>query len=298
MKPAGNLPNFLIIGAMRSGTTSLFSALAAHPEVFGAPGKELRFFDLNYERGPDWYSGRFQGCEGKVAIGEASQTYMYDPVSLDRMAADLPDARLIAILRDPVGRAYSHYWLNRSRGREPLSFEEALEAEAARLKNPAATERFFYSYVDRGHYKTQLDRVSSLYERSALHVVLFDDLCDRPLETFQNVCRFLGIEEGTSPSTLDTRVNAFQEFRSLRLRTLTKAVERNGLRRTSRALGALNRIRDSYPPMAAETRVQLGELFHSGNLALGEWLGRDLNSWVGVGRGSGALTPGRPRSSQ
>jgi hypothetical protein len=297
MKPDANLPNFLIIGAMRSGTTSLFAALAAHPQVFGAPGKELRFFDLNYERGIDWYGERFQGSKGKVAIGEASQTYIYDPLALDRMAAHVPDARLIAILRDPVERAYSHYWLNRSRGREPLSFEEALEAEEGRLKGSSRSDRFFYSYVDRGHYKTQLDRVCSLYDRSGLHVVLFDDLRDHPVQTFEGLCRFLGVEEGAIASAPSTQVNAFQRFRSLRLRAWTKAVEHRGLGRTSRGLGALNRIRDTYPPMSANALALLGERFGSGNLALSEWLGRDLTAWAGMGGTSRLLTPGRSRPS-
>lgn len=282
MEQNGNLPNFLIIGAMRSGTTSLFAGLSAHPQVFGAPGKELRFFDLNYERGLDWYRGRFEGSDGKVAIGEASQTYMYDHIALDRLAVDLPDVRLIAILRDPVDRAYSHYWLNRSRGREPLSFEQALEDEADRLKGPSPTDRFFYSYADRGRYKTQLDRVCSLYERSALHVILFDDFRDHPVQTFQGVWRFLGVEERAGVSTPGKRVNEFQAFRSLRLRAWTKAAEHHGLTRTSKGLGALNRIRDTYPPMSADTRESLGEVFRADNLVLSEWLGRDLTSWTGV----------------
>ena len=282
MKTESNLPNFLIIGAMRSGTTSLFAALSAHPQVFGAPGKELRFFDLGYDRGIDWYRDRFRGSEGKAAIGEASQTYMYDHAALDRIATDLPDVRMIAILRDPVERAYSHYWLNRSRGREPLSFDQALEEEAGRLEGSSVTDRFYYSYVDRGRYRTQLDRVCSLYDRSALHVLLFDDLRDHPVQAFQGVCRFLGIEDGPTSSTPGRRVNEFQGFRSLRLRTWTKAIEHHGFSRTARAVGAMNRIRDSYPPMGAETRALLGEKFRSDNLALSEWLGRELDSWTGM----------------
>jgi hypothetical protein len=282
MNPKGNLPNFFIIGAMRSGTTSLFSALEAHPEVFVAPGKELRFFDLRYERGIDWYQERFRGSDGRVAIGEASQTYMYDPIALERMAAHLPKARLIAILRDPVERAYSHYWLNRSRGREPLSFQEALEAEPERLERPSVTDRFYFSYTDRGRYLVQLDRVCSLYDRSDLHVMLFDDLRDRPVEAFEGVCRFLGVDERAHGPALGTPVNAYQGFRSLRLRALTKQAKRRGWGNATRVMGALNRRRDSYPSMPPDVRGHLGEVFREGNLALAKWLARDLSAWSGM----------------
>jgi hypothetical protein len=282
MSQRGGLPNFLIIGAMRCGTTSLFSALGAHPEVFAAPGKELRFFDLNYERGIDWYREQFRGAEGRHAVGEASQTYMYDPVALERMAVDLPEAGLIAILRDPVERAYSHYWLNRSRGRETLSFRDALEAEPERLEQGSKVDRFYYSYADRGRYLVQLDRVCSLFGRPDLHVMLFDDLRDRPAEAFAGVCRFLGVDERASASNLETAVNAYQGFRSLRLRALTKHVKRRGWERMGRVMGALNRRRETYPPMSPDVREHLGEVFREGNLALAMWLERDLSAWTGM----------------
>lgn len=277
-----NLPDFLIIGAMRSGTTSLYSALSAHPEVFVAPGKELRFFDLQYERGMDWYREQFQGSEGVVAAGEASQTYMYDPVALERMAAHLPDARLIAILRDPVERAYSHYWLNRSRGREPLAFNEALEAEPERLERPSMTDRFFYSYVDRGRYLVQLDRVCSFYDRSDVHVMLFDDLRDHPVQALEGVFRFLGVDERVTSPSVGRPVNAYQAFRSLRLRAMTKWVEQRGWSRVGRAMGALNRRRSAYPAMSQDARQHLGATFHEDNAALARWLDRDLSMWIGT----------------
>ena len=282
MGPTSELPDFLIIGAMRSGTTSLFAALSVHPDIFLAPGKELRFFDLHYERGMDWYRDQFRGSEGSVAVGEASQTYMYDPLACGRMGAHLPDARLIAILRDPVDRAYSHYWLNRSRGREPLSFEDALEAESERLQGPSMTDRFFYSYADRGRYLVQLDRVGSVYDRSNLHVMLFDDLRDHPGETLSGVCRFLGADEGITGPSSERPVNAYQEFRSLRLRATTKWVEHRGWRRVGKAMGALNRLRGDYPPMSPDARRHLGASFHEDNQALAAWLGRDLSSWTGM----------------
>ena len=107
---AALLPNFVVIGAMRSGSTSLYKYLQAHPDVF-MPRKEIHFFDVKWDRGIAWYHTRFEGYAGQTAIGEATPTYLADPVALDRMAATIPDARLVAVLRDPIDRAYSHYWM-------------------------------------------------------------------------------------------------------------------------------------------------------------------------------------------
>src|SRR5437762_2920456 len=103
----GGLPNFLIIGAPRSATTSTALYLSQHPEVHIAPQKEVNFFDLEFHRGLDWYRAQFDRVEDGQVVGEASPNYMFSEDAVQRMAALLPDAKLIAILREPVSRAYS-----------------------------------------------------------------------------------------------------------------------------------------------------------------------------------------------
>ncbi|MGH2726565.1 MAG: sulfotransferase domain-containing protein, partial [Actinomycetota bacterium] len=121
---ASQLPNFLILGAMKAGTTSLAYWLGEHPDVFLAPGKELFFFNVpqRWELGVDWYRSQFAGSEGKIARGEATPGYLGHPQAAERIAATLPDVRLIALLRHPADRAYSQYWHNRATGTETRTF--------------------------------------------------------------------------------------------------------------------------------------------------------------------------------
>jgi hypothetical protein len=278
------LPSFFVVGAMRSGTTSLFAALASHPEVFGAQEKELLFFDRHYQRGLDWYQSKFSGSENFTAVGEASQSYMYSQEAIRRMAATVPTARLIAILRDPVERAYSHYWLCRSLGRESLEFRDALKAEDVRINNGRALDRFDFSYVDRGRYLAQLQFICSHFDPSQLHVLLFDDLRGRPQQTFALVCRALGVDDEFRSTLVEHPLNAFQRFRSQKVRKLTKSLRHGGglASEAARVLGALNRRRANYPPMPEDIRIHLGAMFRPQNEALGEWLNRDLSGWSGM----------------
>src|ERR1051326_983405 len=121
MTEGRRLPTFLIIGAGRSGTTSLARYLGSHPHVFMARAKEMHFFDSD-SKTREWYRPRFAEARRQTAVGEATPNYLYEPAAIKRMAAIVPEARLIAILRDPVDRAYSHYWQNRSLGKETMTF--------------------------------------------------------------------------------------------------------------------------------------------------------------------------------
>jgi hypothetical protein len=177
---SGSLPNFVIIGAQKSGTTSLYAYLRAHPDVFLAPGKEIHYFDSHLDEGLDWYKAKFAGATTERTIGEATPNYMYFGEGLNRMAEVIPEARLVAILRNPVDRAYSHYWHERVRGREKLEFADAIAAEPARLATGDPQAIQCHSYVDRGRYLPQLQRVCELYPREAILVILFDDLCAAP----------------------------------------------------------------------------------------------------------------------
>lgn len=271
----GQLPNFVIIGAMRSGTSSLAGYLASHPDLFMAPRKELHFFNRYFDRGVDWYAEQFAGAT-EAAVGEATPTYIYDARSIDRMAEVVPEARIIAILREPVSRAYSHYWFNRSRGHEDLSFEQALEAEPGRLASSDPLMRARYSYVDRGRYADQLEHVLARFPAERLHVLLFEELKREPDRTYVEVCRFLDITTEFRPDNLGAQVNAFYRPRWPKLNQAVK-----GLPRPVRtAVKLANRASaDPYPPIDESTAAALRERFADANRRLETLLGREAVAW-------------------
>src|SRR5580692_9445955 len=124
------LPGFLIVGAQRCGTTSMYRALSEHPEVRKAVlHKGVHYFDMNYGRGLGWYRAHFPLARGGGVTFESSPYYLFHPLAAERIAADLPGVKLIVLVRDPVERAYSAYTHERARGFETESFEQAIERE-------------------------------------------------------------------------------------------------------------------------------------------------------------------------
>jgi hypothetical protein len=262
------LPTFLIVGAMRSGTTSLYRYLQAHPQVH-MPHKEIHFFDRRFELGVDWYRSRFAGWAGQPAIGEATPTYMYEPAAVERIATILPRARLVAMLRNPVDRAYSHYWMEHARGRDPRSFEDAVAGE---LSGDGS------GYLARGEYLGQLDRLASAFDASQVHVALLEDLHSSPELTYAAVCRFLDVDDGFRPAELGRSVNRFVRFRSMRVRALRRSLPQAlGI---GRIVGRLNARTDGYPSLDAALRAQLVARFEPERQALAARLGRDLDVWA------------------
>src|SRR3954449_7353640 len=196
---AGRLPNFLIVGAPKCGTTSMADWLREHPDVWVPPEKELAFFDRE-ERADDvaWYRACFAPARRESAVGEATPTYMTRRETIDRIAALLPDARLIDMLRDPVDRAYSHYWHWYERKGERRTFAEIVDEELREERTgdvgrwaPARPQG--YSYLAHGHYTRQLDWLEERFPPETVHVILFDDLQRDPVGVFKAACRFLGV---------------------------------------------------------------------------------------------------------
>lgn len=206
-------PAFILIGAQRCGTTSLFRALLAHPQVVRpAFHKGINFFDLNYHRGLTWYRGHFPLAQvaqaatarygGPVSF-EASGYYLYHPFAMERLARDLPGTKLVVMLRDPVARAFSAYKHEYARGYEWESFPTALDLEDERLageidrmRDDPAYESFthrHHSYTHRGHYADQLERVFSLVPRAQVHVLDSDTFFARPAQEYQRLTGFLGL---------------------------------------------------------------------------------------------------------
>ncbi len=206
----GSLPDFLIIGAQKAGTSSLYSFLTAHPQVASAFKKELHFFDSRqFGRGEGWYRSNFPPPTSengyKVITGEASPYYIYHPLAARRAAQVVPHARLIALLRNPVDRAYSDYNHRLSDGIETLGFEEAIEAEEERIKGEKekmlADEGYFsashrrHSYLARGVYVDQIKEWHEHFDPDQLLVLKSEDFFKNTRKMMQLVCDFLSLPE-------------------------------------------------------------------------------------------------------
>lgn len=204
------LPDYLIMGAQRCGTTSLQRLLCQHPSVKAPPfRKGVHYFDLRYQHDLNWYRGHFPlRRPGRDTIcGEASPFYLFHPLAPTRIAGDLPRIRLIVSLRDPVERAFSAYKQERYRGFEDLAFEQALAAEPIRivgerermLADPTYVSYALqhHAYRARGQYASQVAHLYSLFGRERVHVVDFGDLTDSPDRVWGPLCEFLGLEPWT-----------------------------------------------------------------------------------------------------
>jgi len=200
-------PDFIIIGAQKAGTTSLFYYLNQHPSLRLATRKEVHYYDLNYNRGSGWYRSFFpyQSCPART--GESSPYYFFHPLVPQRLQADNPNVQLILLLRDPVERAFSHYGHNRSRGiREPIArFEDALLAEPDRLageeeairRDPTCNRpaHQHFSYVARGRYAAQLGTWRQYFADEQFLVLQSEAFFADPREGLQRCYRFLGLDE-------------------------------------------------------------------------------------------------------
>ncbi len=203
----GRLPDFIIIGAQRCGTSSLYSYLIQHPQIAPANRKELHYFDLNYRAGDDWYRAQFPSAavgNAQTLTGEGSPYYLFHPLAAERCARVVPDAKLIVMVRDPVKRAYSHYHHEVRKGREPLSFEEAIDREPGRLagerakliSDPTYSSRPHqsYSYLSRGLYTDQLEIWRKHYQPNQILPISSDRMFKNPAMEHTRVLEFLGID--------------------------------------------------------------------------------------------------------
>jgi len=210
------LPSFVVIGGQRCGTTTIFKSLAEHPQVMRPPvEKGTDYYTLNYNRGIDWYQGHFpmelsgalQGRRaGESFAFEACTYYMFHPLAIERLAKDFPNIKLVAMLRDPVERAFSAYKHEYARGFETepdfqraLDLEDSrLEGELERITSNADYESIphrHHAYRRRGQYVEQLERVFQHYPREQVHVMESEGFFRDPVGEYLKLTNFLGLDE-------------------------------------------------------------------------------------------------------
>ncbi|MGH9004591.1 MAG: sulfotransferase family protein [Acidimicrobiia bacterium] len=205
------LPDALLIGAQRAGTSSLYRWLGAHPGVAPSFRKEVEYFSRYWPRGEDWYRAHFELQAGRRHLRfEATPDYLFHPLAAARAASVVPDARIVVLLRDPVERAWSQYRHMVRLGYETLAFPDALAAEQSRCAGDIAAlaadpdhdakALLLYSYAARGHYADQLARWYAAYPEDRMLVLRSVDLFGDPAGTYATLLAFLGLDLWSPPA--------------------------------------------------------------------------------------------------
>lgn len=296
-----NLPNFLIIGAAKSGTTSLYSYLNQHPQIYFSPFKEPRFFALegltiDYQ-GPaqvinekaintiDEYQKLFSEVEDQIAVGEASTLYLYSKDAPQKIKQYIPDVKLIAILRNPIDRAYSSYSHLVRDGFETLSFKQALEEEKQRIDRNWPP---LWHYQQRGFYYQQLARYYDIFPSEQIRVYLYDDFIRNAKKVTVDIFNFLGVDaDFTANTSQKMNVSGVPKNKAFHkiitqdnpLKSLVKQLLPQDLRKQLyKKIKSSNLEKQSA--MSSEVRRQLADTYQEDINKLEKLLDRDLSSWL------------------
>ncbi|WP_299880377.1 sulfotransferase [uncultured Cocleimonas sp.] len=299
------LPNFLIIGAGRAGTTSMYNYLNQHPQIFMSPVKEPRFFAYvnnkpeykgpplginnleRYSTDLSSYKKLFSQVSNETAIGEASVDYLYLHSSAERMKVYIPDVKIIIILRQPVDRAYSQFWARVSSGMEPLTdFFQAMEAEDERMRNNWPPQ---FHYKQKSFYASSLKHYFQLFDKSQIKIILYDDYSKDPKQTLNEITNFLGVNNVfefdlnrryNSPRGLAKFqfINKIRSSRSWVKTTLKDLIPSSFLTYLRNAYNSLQFSR--RPSLDKKLRKELTSIYIEDILEVEKLIKRDLSEWM------------------
>jgi hypothetical protein len=313
------LPDFLIAGVPKAGTTALHAALSRHPGLYLSPIKEPKFFLTDgpppTKGGPgdaltyrehvwerDRYEALFDAAPPGAPRGEATPLYLYDPDAMRRIHRLIPDVKLIVVIRDPVERAHSNWTHLWSAGLEPVGdFVLACAEEERRI---AAGWASFWHYTGIGRYGAQLDHAFSLFAREQVHVLRYRRLIDDPAGTLNGICGFLGVEGGVLSEIPRENVTAHPEqtvaHRAVSLGMRASAAVGRRLpgsaatAATHRLERFLQRGRRERQPLSWEQREAILPKFTTDIKLLETVLGEDFSDWLAPRDRSGNMVGARP----
>jgi len=292
--PSPRKPDFFILGAAKSGTTSLYFYLAQHPEIFMSPIKEPSFFcdEFQIVDNPIDYLALFRDATHQKRVGEASHAYLTSPGTAPVIRAFLPESRFVLILRNPVDRAYSLYHHMALIGHEwTHSFERALQIEEARASGPDFEKKnpqylYNYLYFRSGLYGEQIRRYLHWFERDRFLFLTLDELEADPIHTIRRIWEFLDVDPSFVPSTevhnkgFGVRSASLQFFLQHRLRPALSWVRLPLGSEAVSCLKALNRRWAAIPKMSPKTRELLKGRYEADILLTEDLTGLDLSAWM------------------
>jgi len=273
-------PDFIICGVQKSGTTSLQKYLSQHKNIkFQPPGTEIHFFDNpeKYEKGESEFLKFFEEVKSNRLIAQSTASYIYDYVP-ERMSKYVPKTKLIFILRNPVDRAYSHFWHANSKYREKLSFEDALKIEHKRISKDY-WHLINYSYFSSGLYMKMIENFLKFYKKEQIHIVILEELKNNIVPEINKICNFLEIPV---IEKLQSK-KAYNQTKISKNKFIGK-IFNNKFTRTNKIFYPLYMFHNKflgkkYPKMKPETRKILLEKYIADIESLEEFLNKDLRFW-------------------
>lgn len=269
------LPDFVVAGVPRAGTTTVATHLRAMPEVFLPGRKEVHHFTSRHRWDVARYAAHYTDARPTQVCGDVTPSYLLQPEAVRALARTLPEAVVVVVLRDPVDRAYSHYWHNQWKGIELLGFEDALAAEPERLRADPSNSPV--AYVGSGEYARLLRGLHEDVPPERVHVMLFDDLVADPGTAMGGLCRRIGVAPPSS-AVVRQRTNHHGPVRSAWLSSVARRLPGPACRVVRR----WNTSPGEYPAMAPGTRQRLAQRFAADQADLARLLGRELPWSVGA----------------
>ena len=190
------LPDFIIVGPQKSATTWLYECLYEHPEICMPETDSVHYFDMNYHKGTEWYQDFFSEYENEQLIGEETPSYIRGEMVPERMVETLPDVKVIFTLRNPVNRAFSHWWHEKSKNKHSFQFAEIFE-----------NYDLYQNWVVPGFYYQHLMRYQKHMPKRNIKICIFDDLIENDLKYIQDVYSFLNVDDDYVPTLIGQKTN-------------------------------------------------------------------------------------------
>lgn len=279
-------PDFICIGAMRCGTTTLWEMLRKMPDIYLPEQKELHYFDRDFAKGMPFYFSYFNNAALFQTCGEFTPDYLAINECCQRIREHLPQVRLIVILRDPVLRAWSHYRYSVRWGTESQPIKKALELERIRIENGGYHEDVFYSYKKRGQYIDQLQDYENTFSRDHIHVVFLEDLTRNKDPVLNGIRNHLGLKSSIRfPSINLAHKNELSDFpKNLHVHQITRNLKRSYqgdsiLHRSVRKICTLAQQRnfqDKSPSIPKDVYHDLSAYYEPFDKRLKNWINRPL----------------------
>ena len=267
--------DFIIVGAMKAGTSSLAFQLQHNPDIC-IPLKEIHFFDndQNYSKGIKWYEENFTNCDQQKLIGEKTPTYSYLEKVPKRIQEYNQEIKLIWIFRNPIERAYSNYWHAVKSGVERKSFEKAVQKETEHIKKD-----IFKGYLKRSIYVDQIDSYLEFFEKKQMFFMLFEDFVKNPLDNMHNLFKFLKVPFNDFKYADEIRNVTVIPRIPVLLRKSSELFRESSLMYRGVQFLAFKGKKPGYPKLSSALKIELDHYFADYNKELSDLTGLDLAPW-------------------